>query len=122
MRISSQINFQIDFGKDWPSKVFFENTKSTHPLMIREQMFEHDYVCFLNYTQTKNVLHIDFYKGKKYSIYYNKKTKQSLLISIEDENISFPFATYGEDFIFVKYNETIGAPTLVFYKIDFDLQ
>lgn len=114
--------YQIDFGKDWPSEDFFENAKSTHPLKIREQMFEHEYVCFLNYAQTKDILYLEFHKGKNYSFYYNKKTKQSLLISIEDENISFPLATYGEDFIFVKYNETTGEPTLFFYKVDFDLQ
>ena len=84
-------------------------------------MFENNYVCFLNYIQTKDVLHIDFYKDKNYSLYYNKQTKQSLLVAMEDESMSFPLATYGNEFVFIKYNDITGAPTVVFYTVNFDL-
>jgi hypothetical protein len=113
--------YQLDFGKYWPSKEFCESVKGMHPLKIRELMFKNNYVCFLNYIQTKSVLHLDFYMGKKYSFYYDKNTKKSLLISMEDESLSFPLATYGDEFIFVKYHEDTGAPTIVFYTVNFDL-
>ena len=113
--------YQIDFGKYWPDNNFCEQMKKVHPLKIRQFMFENNYVCFLNYIQTKDVLHIDFYKDKNYSLYYNKQTKQSLLVAMEDESMSFPLATYGNEFVFIKYNEITGAPTVVFYTVNFDL-
>ncbi|GEM_PF-3098435 len=116
-----RVVYQIDFGKNWPSKEFCERIKSIHPLKIREFMFENNYVCFLNYIQTKDVLHLDFHKEKNYSFYYNKKTKQSLLVAMEDENISFPLATYNDEFIFVKYSEKTGLPIVVFYTVNFEL-
>ncbi|NDV58510.1 6-bladed beta-propeller [Bacteroides sp. 519] len=117
----SKAMYEIDFGKDWPSKDFFEKAANMHPLKVREQILDNNYAFFLNYIQTKDVLHIDFYKGKNYSFYYNKKTKQSLLLSMEDENVSFPLATYNDEFIFIKYNEDTGEPIVVFYTVDFDL-
>jgi len=117
----AKVAYQIDFGKDWPSEEFCERMKNTHPLKIRELMFENNYICFLNYIQTRDVLHLDFYKGKRYSFYYNKMTKKSLLISMEDESFSYPLTTYGDEFVFVKYHEVTGAPTVVFYTVNFDL-
>lgn len=113
--------YHFDFGKSWPSREFCESVKGMHPLKIRDLMFKNNYVCFLNCLQTKDVLHVDFYKEKKYSFYYNKKTKQSLLIPMEDENISFPLATYEDEFIFVNYSKKTGEPVLVFYTVNFEL-
>lgn len=116
------LTYQIDFGKDWPSEEFCESVKDMHPLRIREMMFKKNYICFLNCIQTKDVLHIDFYKEKKYySFYYNKLTKKSILIPMEDENISLPLATFEDEFIFVNYSKKTGEPILVFYTVDFDL-
>lgn len=114
--------YEIDFGKYWPSKEFCERVKDMHPLKIRETMFDNNYVCFLNYIQTNDILHLDFYKEKRYSFYYNKKTKQSLLLAMEDENISFPLTTYKDEFVFVNYSKITGDPILVFYTVDFNLQ
>jgi hypothetical protein len=118
---SSKPAYSIDFGKDWPSKEFCSQMKQAHPLKIRERMLENNCVCFLNYLQTKDVLHIDFHKGKNYSFYYSKKTKQTLLVAMEDDSFSFPLATYENEFISVKYKEDTGAPVLIFYTVDFDI-
>lgn len=114
--------YRLDFGKAWPSEEFCESVQKMHPLKIRELMFKNNYVCFLNSIQTKDVLHVDFFKEKRYSFYYHKKTKQSLLLSIEEENISYPLSVYDNEFIFVKYREDTGEPVIVFYTVDFDLE
>jgi hypothetical protein len=120
--ISSGLAYSVDFGKNWPSKDFCSQMKNTHPLKIRKIMFENKYVCFLNYIQTKDVLHLDFYKEKNYSFYYNKDTKKTLLISMEDNSFSFPLATYENEFVSVKYKEDTGVPILIFYTVNFDLE
>jgi hypothetical protein len=115
-----QAVYKIDFGRDWPTEDFFEKSDGMHPLKIREQLLENEYVCFMNYIQTKDILHIDFHKEKDYSFYYNKNTKQSLLLSMEDESISFPVGVFNDQFIFVSYRE-ISEPFLVFYDVDFEI-
>lgn len=119
---SSRIAYHIDFGDDWPSDDFCKSVNKLHPLEIRNMVLEKNYAAFLNCIQTKDVLHIDFYKQKQYSFYYHKKTKKSLLISMEDKLFSLPLAAYNDEFVFAKYNELTGAPTIVFYTVNFDLQ
>lgn len=118
---TSKAIYEIDFSTNWPSKDFFDKSANMHPLKVREKILENKYAFFLNFIQTKDVLHVDFYKEKNYSFYYNKKTKQSLLLSMENENVSFPLATYNDEFVFIKYNEDTGEPTVIFYSVDFDL-
>lgn len=114
--------YQIDFGGDWPSKAFCESVKRLHPLKIRNMVMENHYACFLNYLQTKEVLHIDFHKDKKnYSFYYNKETGQSLLVPMEDENMTLPLTTYNNQFVFAKYSDQTGEPVLLFYDVNFNL-
>lgn len=115
-----QAVYKIDFGKGWPTEEFVERSDGMHPLKVRELLFENEYVCFLNCIQTKDILHLDFHKGKNYSFYYNKHTKQSLLLPMENESISFPVGVFNGQFIFVSYRETT-EPFLVFYDVDFDL-
>ena len=60
-------------------------------------------------------------EGKNYSFYYNKHTKQTLLIAMEDDGFSFPLGTYENEFVSIKYKEDTGAPILIFYTVNFDL-
>jgi hypothetical protein len=115
-----QTIYEIDFGNHWPAEEFFEKSDGMHPLKVREQLIGSEYVCFLNFIQTKDVLHLDFHKGKNYSFYYNKNTKQSLLLPMEDKSISFPVGVSYDQFIFVSYWDT-GEPFLVFYAVDFNI-
>jgi hypothetical protein len=115
-----QAIYKIDFGSHWPTEEFFEKSDRMHPLKVRERLIGNDYVCFLNFIQTKDVLHLDFHRGKNHSFYYNKNTKQSLLLPMEDESISFPIGVFYDQFIFVSYMKT-GEPFLVFYTVDFNI-
>jgi len=112
--------YRIDFGKDWPTEDFFEKANGVHPLKVRQKLFESGYVCFLNFIQTKDILHLDFNRGKNYSFYYNKVTKQSLLLPMEDDSVSFPVGVFNDQFIFASYKDT-GEPFLVFYDVDFNI-
>jgi len=116
----SQIAYSIDFGEAWPTEAFFEKSEGMHPLKVREQLLDNGSVGFLNCIQTKDLLHLDFHKGKDYSFYYNKNTKQSLLFPKEDEAVSHPVGVLDGQFIFAGYKKD-REPWLLFYDVDVDL-
>jgi hypothetical protein len=111
------LRYQLDFGKYWPRKEYFENEKGKHPLKIAQDLIANEYAAFFNYLETKDILHVNFdYKDKSVSFYYNKKSGETLLFSPADENLSFPLTVDGTSFVCAVYFENKN-PTLVFYDI-----
>jgi hypothetical protein len=112
------LRYQLEFGNYWPKKAYFEKEKNKHPLKIAQDLVANDYAIFLNYLETKEVLHVNFsHKEKAISFYYNKETGSSLLFSPVDENLSFPLTVEGASFVCAVYFEDKN-PTLIFYDIN----
>jgi hypothetical protein len=111
------LRYQLDFGKYWPRKEYFEKEKGKHPLKIAQNLVANDYAAFFNYLETKDILHVNFeYNHKPVSFYYNKNSGTSLLFNTADENLSFPLTVEGTSFVCAVYFEEKN-PALIFYDV-----
>jgi hypothetical protein len=110
-----KLRYKFDFGGKWPSKEYFANEKGKHPLKIAQNLMKNNYVAFLNYLETKDILHVNFeYQEKPYSLYYNKVSGKFILFYSSNE--MFPIATDKTSFVYVRYIEDRN-PGLIFCDI-----
>jgi hypothetical protein len=113
----SVLKYQLDFGKYWPNEDYLEKEKNNHPLKIAQNLAKNGYAAFLNYLDTKKVLHVNFeQEGKRFSFFYNKDSGQTLLFYNSNRNISQPLAATGTSFVSADYTEDQN-PVLIFYEL-----
>ena len=111
------LKYQLDFGKYWPGEQYFEKEKGKHPLKIAKDLDANGYAVYLNYLETKDILHINFYhEHKPVAFYHNKISGASLLFTFADENLIFPLTVDGTSFVCAVYFEDKN-PMLIFYDI-----
>jgi hypothetical protein len=111
------LKYQLDFGKYWPRKEYFENEKGKHPLKIAQNLVKNAYAAFFNYLDTKEVLHVNFeYENKPFSFFYNKNSGESILFYSSNQDISLPLTTAETSFVCAGYSED-NNPVLIFYDI-----
>jgi hypothetical protein len=96
------LRYQFDFGKSWPGKIFFEKEKGKHPLQITQDLVNDKYVSFLNFLESKDVIHANFYwdgDDKLFSYYYNKNSEKSILFYSTDQTLSPPITISESSFV-----------------------
>ncbi|MDL2241949.1 6-bladed beta-propeller [Bacteroidales bacterium OttesenSCG-928-L03] len=114
------LRYQIDFGKYWPSDNYFETAKSNHPLKIAQGLVKDNYAGFLNFIETKDILHLNFEYNGKISYYKNKHSGKTIMFYHTDEQFDFPITADETSFICVAYRED-GSPALIFFDIDWSI-
>jgi hypothetical protein len=114
------LRYQFDFGKSWPGKGFFESKKGNHPLQIAQDLEKDEYVSFLNFLESKDVIHSNFYFGDKlFSYYYNKNSEKAILFYSTDRTLTPPITVLESSFVCVRYVEDHN-PGLIFLDIKWD--
>ncbi len=115
------LTYLIDLGTNWPGKEEYEKMREWDQTQVRSYMLEKGYATGLNFALTDEVVHIGFITDTKYSFFYNKRTGQSLLINMEYDDLNFPLATEGNQFVGVRYKEE-GKVQVAIYTVDFNWQ
>jgi len=113
----SALKYQINFGNRWPDESYLKSKKGKHPFGIVQDLLKDNYVAFLNYLESSDVLHLNFsYDSRNYSFYYNRSSGQSTLFYTTNKDITFPLTTIGNTFVCVQYVEDKN-PVLIFFDV-----
>jgi hypothetical protein len=114
------LRYQFDFGKLWPNEAYFKSKKGKHPLQIAQDLEKDKYISFINFLESKDVIHSNFYSGDKlFSYYYNKNSDKSILFYSTDQALVPPIAISESSFVCAQYIEDHN-PGLIFFDIKWD--
>ncbi|MDR0972937.1 MAG: 6-bladed beta-propeller [Prevotellaceae bacterium] len=113
-----QQRYFLDFGDHWPAPSYTENRDDVYT--VSQELISYGYVIFVNYTETAELLHIYFtLMGKQYSYFYNKQTKQSVLIDNDLSHISEQVkGAFGSSFVYASYEE--DGTALILFELDWE--
>lgn len=109
--------YKIDFGKYWPDINDFEQLKDLHPQMIVDEL-KKNYVLYPSLLETDQTVFVCFSFGESVFTFFQNKENgvQKMFVWDKDGDLSLPVGVVNNQFISVKYSETL-PPALLFYKV-----
>lgn len=109
--------YEIDFGKYWPDTNELEQLKDYDPNTLVNELRK-KYVLFPSLLEKDETIFVCFsFDGNLYTFFKNKKSGvQKTFVWDKDSDLSLPIGVIDNQFVSVKYNETL-SPMLLFYNV-----
>lgn len=116
--------YHFDFGKNWPDESFIDKNKNEHPMDMVKLISESNYICFLSFLESEEILHLNFtYKDDFIMAFHNKKSGKTNIYKDPNKILVYPVAIHDNQLVMVKYLDDTNEkknfnPTLMFTQLD----